>query len=90
MKVEGETIVLRIPLKVLIESPVKAVPFIFRTAKFTKRELEVIAGIRDGLPNKQIAARLNIAERTVKFHVSSVLAKTKLQGRMEILRKLPD
>jgi DNA-binding NarL/FixJ family response regulator len=41
----------------------------------TKRELEVLEMVRDGKANKEIAIKLNLAERTVKFHVSSLLAK---------------
>ncbi len=36
-----------------------------------------------GLQNKEIAARLTISERTVKFHVSAVLAKLGAGNRTE-------
>jgi DNA-binding NarL/FixJ family response regulator len=38
----------------------------------TPRELEVLALVRAGLANKQIARRLGISERTVKAHLTSV------------------
>jgi two-component system, NarL family, response regulator LiaR len=41
----------------------------------TTRELEVLALLAEGLTNLQIAARLCISRATVKFHVSSILAK---------------
>ncbi len=41
----------------------------------TSRELDVLRGIVAGASNKQIAARLGIAEATVKSHVNSLLAK---------------
>jgi len=39
------------------------------------------------LANKEIAASLNLSERTVKFHVSSLLAKFRVRGRMELVRE---
>jgi DNA-binding NarL/FixJ family response regulator len=42
------------------------------TGDLTPRELEVLALVRAGLANKQIARRLGISERTVKAHLTSV------------------
>ena len=39
------------------------------------RELEVLAMLTEGLSNKLIAHRLGISEHTVKFHVTSIMAK---------------
>jgi DNA-binding NarL/FixJ family response regulator len=36
-----------------------------------------------GLPNKNIAARLSISQHTVKFHVASILAKLGAASRTE-------
>ena len=55
--------------------------------KLTRREEEVLAGIMRSLANKEIAASLNLSERTVKFHVSSLLAKFRVRGRMELARE---
>jgi len=41
----------------------------------TQRQNEVLACIAQNLCNKEIAAKLNISERTVKFHVSALLKK---------------
>jgi DNA-binding NarL/FixJ family response regulator len=41
----------------------------------TTRELEVLRLIRDGFRNKQIAARLAIAETTVNFHIKNLVGK---------------
>ncbi|MDE2685427.1 MAG: response regulator transcription factor [Chloroflexota bacterium] len=49
----------------------------------TPRELEVLALLAEGLPNKSIASRLDISEHTVKFHVNAVLAKLDAQSRTE-------
>jgi DNA-binding NarL/FixJ family response regulator len=49
----------------------------------TARELEVLRLLARGLENKEIAAELVIAERTVKFHVSSIQAKLGAGNRTE-------
>ena len=37
--------------------------------------------------NKEISCELNISERTVKFHVSSLLSKFKVRSRKELMRE---
>lgn len=49
----------------------------------TPREKEVLQRLAQGLQNKEIAAALVISERTVKFHVSSILAKLDAGNRTE-------
>ena len=46
-------------------------------------EREVLQQMAQGLANKQIAARLNISQHTVKFHVASILAKMGAVSRTE-------
>ena len=55
--------------------------------RLTRREEEVLAGVTNSLSNKEIATNLNLSERTVKFHVSSLLAKFQVRGRMELVRE---
>ena len=55
--------------------------------KLTRREEEVLSGLMKSLANKEIASNLNLSERTVKFHVSSLLAKFHVRGRMELVRE---
>lgn len=55
--------------------------------KLTRREEEVLGGVMRSLANKEIASQLNLSERTVKFHVSSLLAKFRVRGRMELVRE---
>lgn len=61
--------------------------------KVTRREGDVLSGIMRTLANKEIAKSLNVSERTVKFHVSSLLAKYGVRGRMalarEVMRRTP-
>jgi DNA-binding NarL/FixJ family response regulator len=49
----------------------------------TVRELEVLKEISKGKSNKEIASDLFITEKTVKTHVSNILAKLNLQDRTQ-------
>ena len=49
----------------------------------TQRELEVLRMVAKGLGNKEIGAALNIAEVTVKLHVSHVLEKLNVNDRTQ-------
>ena len=49
----------------------------------SSRELEVLRMVAKGLGNKEIAAALDIAEVTVKLHVSHVLQKLNVRDRTE-------
>jgi two-component system, NarL family, nitrate/nitrite response regulator NarL len=51
----------------------------------TRRELEVLQLLSQGLPNKRIAQRLGISEHTVKFHVNALLGKLGVQSRSEAI-----
>jgi DNA-binding NarL/FixJ family response regulator len=51
--------------------------------ELTKREREVLAEIAKGKSNKEIAASLMITEKTVKTHVSNILAKLNLADRTQ-------
>lgn len=51
--------------------------------ELTPRELEVLALVAKGLPNKTIAQRLDISEHTVKFHVNALLGKLGVSSRTE-------
>ncbi len=52
----------------------------------TRRELEIIALIEEGLSNKEIAVRLHIEVQTVKNHIHNILDKLQLNGRREAAR----
>ena len=49
----------------------------------TRREVEVLGMLAEGLANKNIAARLGISEHTVKTHVASILTKLDAFSRAE-------
>jgi DNA-binding NarL/FixJ family response regulator len=52
--------------------------------RMTRREREVIFLIGEGLSNKELAQRLNLATHTVKSHVRNVMAKLTLHTRLQI------
>jgi RNA polymerase sigma factor (sigma-70 family) len=49
----------------------------------SERERQVLVMLAQGVPNKEIADRLHIAEGTVKNHVSNILAKLQVQNRTQ-------
>jgi ATP/maltotriose-dependent transcriptional regulator MalT len=49
----------------------------------TKRELEILTLLGDGLANRDIAERLYISRKTVEHHVASILSKLGFGGRAE-------
>jgi DNA-binding NarL/FixJ family response regulator len=54
-----------------------------RGVQLTPREVEVLALVREGLANKQIARRLGISDRTVKAHLTSVFARIGVADRTQ-------
>jgi len=57
---------------------------VLEAVRMTPREREVIDLIGEGLSNKEIAQRLNIATHTVKSHVRNVMEKLALHTRLQI------
>jgi NarL family two-component system response regulator YdfI len=53
----------------------------------TPREQEVLVMMAEGLLNKEIADRLRVSEHTVKFHVSSIMAKLGASSRTEAVTR---
>lgn len=49
----------------------------------TKRELEVLIQVANGMFNKEIATTLNISERTVKNHISNIFKKIDVSDRTQ-------
>jgi DNA-binding NarL/FixJ family response regulator len=51
--------------------------------QLTAREREVLALLGEGMSNRDLAAALFVAEKTVKTHVSSILSKLHLADRTQ-------
>ena len=54
-----------------------------RVEALTKRELEIVKLLGGGLYNKEIADNLNISEKTVKNHISSIFRKINVSDRTQ-------
>ena len=51
--------------------------------ELTKREMEVLIKIANGMSNKEIASTLSISERTVKNHISNIFKKIDVSDRTQ-------
>ena len=49
----------------------------------TKREMEVLILVAEGQPNKEIAYKLGISQKTVQFHMKSIFRKLEVGSRTE-------
>jgi two-component system nitrate/nitrite response regulator NarL len=54
-------------------------------ADLSRREQEVLNSLLENLANKEIGNKLNISERTVKFHVSNLLNKFGVRRRADLI-----
>ncbi|MDX8442973.1 response regulator transcription factor [Mesorhizobium australafricanum] len=52
-------------------------------SQLTGREAEILKLVAEGLSNKEVAARLSLQEKTVKHHMTRVLAKLNVRNRTE-------
>lgn len=50
----------------------------------TGREVQVYQYLVSGLQNKEIADKLSVETRTIKFHVGNILRKCKVQSRNDL------
>ncbi len=55
------------------------------SSTLTAREMEVARMVATGLRNKEIAARLDITEGTVKFHLHGIYEKLQIDGRYALM-----
>jgi DNA-binding NarL/FixJ family response regulator len=51
--------------------------------RLTEREREVLVLVAEGLSNADIAARMHLSTGTVKDHVSAILTKLEVSGRVQ-------
>jgi DNA-binding CsgD family transcriptional regulator len=56
-------------------------------SSLSPRQTEILQSVMHNRANKEIASRLNISVRTVKFHISSLLSRFGVQNRSELARR---
>jgi DNA-binding NarL/FixJ family response regulator len=54
-------------------------------SQLSSREVEVLSLVAQGLSNKEIAARLDLVEGTVKVHLTNILAKLRVSDRTQAI-----
>ena len=54
--------------------------------RFTARERQVLACVLEGLPNKQIAARIGVSESAIKATLQQIFSKTGVRTRSQLVR----
>jgi DNA-binding CsgD family transcriptional regulator len=79
----GTTVSCKLPLRSL--SLVPETPAAGRIADLRPREREVLELMVGGMRNREIAERLFITIRTVKFHVSNILHKLGVESRTDVI-----
>jgi DNA-binding NarL/FixJ family response regulator len=72
--------------KTLNGSANSSAPDLLDAVRLTKRELQVMKFISEGMTNKEVAKKLHISTYTVKSHVHNVLEKLALHSRVQIAK----
>ncbi|KTB48317.1 two component transcriptional regulator, LuxR family [Dehalogenimonas alkenigignens] len=54
-------------------------------SKLNPREIEVLKFVAAGLTYKEVGARLNLSPRTIKYHMSEIMARLHLENRAQVL-----
>ncbi len=60
-------------------------PESIKIASLSKRELEVVRLVGEGLKSRDIASRLFISEITVRHHLTSIFSKLEVSDRVELM-----
>jgi DNA-binding NarL/FixJ family response regulator len=80
VQVKDNCLVITLPFRVEMEVAEEA------ALKLTRQERQALNGLLKGQSNKEIAAEMNLSERTVKYHVSQILRKMNLRSRVDVVR----
>lgn len=80
----GETVIHPLIARKLIQE-IRSEPKETGEETLTPREKEILLWVARGLPNKQIAQKVNISEATVRAHVSSIFSKLNLANRSQVV-----
>jgi ATP/maltotriose-dependent transcriptional regulator MalT len=63
---------------------VSAEPYRQAVADFTEREQDVVALVRKGMTNKEIAQQMYVSEKAVEYHLRNVYGKLGISSRREL------
>jgi len=58
-----------------------------RTENLTPREEQIVTAIEEGLTNKEVAIRLDIAVETVKYHIKHIYQKLEVNSRHALISR---
>jgi two-component system, NarL family, nitrate/nitrite response regulator NarL len=78
---DSDEFLARVRRAIVRSRPERASPAIPRELDLTKRELEVLEGLAEGLTGAELAAKLVISPKTVGSHVQRILAKLGVHSR---------
>jgi LuxR family transcriptional regulator, positive regulator of biofilm formation len=56
--------------------------------KLSKREVEIVDTISKGVTNKEAADKLNVTEKTIKFHLTNIYRKMGIKSRGQLIVKV--
>lgn len=82
----GETWIDRHCVQALVQAVETETGASLRRNEPTERELQILRGVFEGLSNKQIGARLNISEASVKSGLQQLFLKTGVRTRSQLVR----
>ncbi len=80
---KGETLIAQAVRDRVVASLIRPSPLVDGAPPLTLREGQVLELIADGMTNRQIGERLELAEKTVKNYVSALLAKLGMERRTQ-------
>jgi DNA-binding NarL/FixJ family response regulator len=81
-------LVIRVPIQIaFVEGAIVVDEPQLAGLRLTPRETLVLEQVCKSKVNKEIADSLNISERAIKFHVSSLLKKAGLHSRADLIRR---
>jgi DNA-binding CsgD family transcriptional regulator len=58
-----------------------------RSVRLTKRELEVLSLVIEGMSSKDVADALYVSKRTVDFHLANIYDKLQVSNRVQAFRR---